>query len=725
MRWSNVGLIFRREVRDQLRDRRTLFMILVLPLLLYPMMGIGAAKFSEILDQKPRKVVLVGGENLPKDPPLVNEAGDHFDVRLFEPPTTYEASKLEVKFAPARSSWDDPKHHKELMRAEEADAVVLIPKDVRTLLDSGRAADTPIVYDSADEKSQITYLRVKNVLDHWGKVILAGRLASVSKTAEFAQPVQSQAMDVATQSEASGSVWAKLFPFLLVLMSLTGAFYPAVDLCAGEKERGTMETLLISPASRTEIVLGKFFTVMFASIATALLNLGSMAITGYQLAQQLGAIGGPGSLKVGAIIRPPTFAAGFWMILILIPLSAFFSALCLALAVLARSMKEGQYYMTPLYIAALPLIFVTLIPGIELSLMTSLIPITGVSLLLRTLMQRDYQVAWHYFFPVLLPTVIYGVLALRWAVDQFQRESVLFREAERFDLRGWLRHLIRDREPTPNAAQALLCFSLMISSAWFLMTSIGGLPSAGQLVFGQVAFVLGPPIIMALLLTTKPSRTLRLRAPSTKYLLIAAGLAIALNPLVSELRRVVEELFPISETLRVELTKMFQGLGGGGLAQTLLLLAVVPAICEELAFRGFILSGLERDYRPSTAIIFSALLFGFLHVLISLFHQLFNATLLGLILGLLAVRSRSIWPGILFHVLNNSLAVLLSRVSEGNFGGQLITRLYRNPSEGLYHWSLVIVGGVVSVGLVYLLVRPSRAKEISPQAAPDLYVSSS
>ncbi len=157
------------------------------------------------------------------------------------------------------------------------------------------------------------------------------------------------------------------------------------------------------------------------------------------------------------------------MVLLLIPLAAFFSAICLALAVLARSMKEGQYYMTPLYLVCLPLIFLTLAPGIELNLFYSLVPVTGVSLLLRALILGDYDVARRFFLPVLVPTIVYGVIALRWAIDQFQREDVLFREAERFDLRIWVRHLLRDKEPTPNGGEALFCFALMLTLAWFLM----------------------------------------------------------------------------------------------------------------------------------------------------------------------------------------------------------------------------------------------------------------
>ena len=110
------------------------------------------------------------------------------------------------------------------------------------------------------------------------------------------------------------------------MMSLTGAFYPAIDLCAGEKERGTMETLLISPASRSEIVLGKFLTVMLASVTTAILNLLSMGLTGVQLARQVGAFsaeaGRRSAAAASSVIAPPTMQAAFWMILLLIPLAA-------------------------------------------------------------------------------------------------------------------------------------------------------------------------------------------------------------------------------------------------------------------------------------------------------------------------------------------------------------------------------------------------------------------
>ena len=165
--------------------------------------------------------------------------------------------------------------------------------------------DIPIKYNSVDEPSQITYLRLKEVLSRWRKSIVAGRLKRDQKTESYTEPIQVKAEDVATASEVGGSIWSRLFPFLLVMMSLTGAFYPAIDLCAGEKERGTMETLLISPASRAELVLGKFLTVMLASVTTALLNLVSMGLTGIQLARHVGSLAAEPGRRARCDHRPP------------------------------------------------------------------------------------------------------------------------------------------------------------------------------------------------------------------------------------------------------------------------------------------------------------------------------------------------------------------------------------------------------------------------------------
>ena len=157
------------------------------------------------------------------------------------------------------------------------------------------------------------------------------------------------------------------------------------------------------------------------------------------------------------------------MILLLIPLAAFFSAVCLALAVLARSMKEGQYYMTPLYLVCIPLIFLTLVPGIELNLFYSLVPITGVALLLRALILGNYDVA--------VAVLLAGAgsdRGLRGGRAALGDRPVPARgrpvpRGRAVQPAAWLRHLLRDREPTPTGGQATFCFALILTSSWFLM----------------------------------------------------------------------------------------------------------------------------------------------------------------------------------------------------------------------------------------------------------------
>ena len=193
---------------------------------------------------------------------------------------------------------------------------------------------------------------------------------------------------------------------------------------------------------------------------------------------------------------------------------------------------------------------------------------------------------------------------------------------------------------------------------------------------------------------------------------------MVINPLVRQLGHLVETWFPISSLIKESLAQVISQ--SPELWVTLGVFALLPAICEELAFRGFILSGLEHQRRTRSAILLSALMFGFLHVLLSLFQQLFNAALLGIVLGLLAVRSRSIVPGILFHFLNNALAVTQGRWVGGLESAGLSSWLFRNPAEGLYHGFWLTLSLVCSMLLFFYLWKIDRPDHLEddPLAVP-------
>ena len=199
--------------------------------------------------------------------------------------------------------------------------------------------------------------------------------------------------------EKTAAMWSKVMPFVVMIWALTGAFYPAIDLVAGEKERGTLETLLTSPAKRIELVSGKLLTVMSFSMCTSLLNLASMGFTGLFVMGQLSNMSGvSGGLNLGA----PPVAAMLWLVLGLIPISAMFSALALAVASFAKSSKEGQYYLVPLLIMTLPLMMLPMMPGTRLDLGMSFIPVTGMMLMLKGLIEGQWVESLRYAAPVMI-----------------------------------------------------------------------------------------------------------------------------------------------------------------------------------------------------------------------------------------------------------------------------------------------------------------------------------
>ena len=329
-----------------------------------------------------------------------------------------------------------------------------------------------VLFNAAREPSQVAGLRVEQVLSRWRQAVIQENLAAGNVPISVTSPFQVSRIDVAPKESRDALLWSKLLPFIVFIWALTGAFYPAIDLCAGEKERGTLETLLASPARRSEIVGGKLLTVMTFSIFTACLNLASLALTAKVLMNQLtGVLGG------AAAVAPPSAAAIFWILVALVPIGALFSALSLACAAYARSTKEGQYYFMPLFLAATPLMLVPMSPGVELNLGNSLVPVMGLVLLLRAMIEGQLATAALYAGPVVAVTAVCCWLAMRWAVSQFNQESVLFRESERFDLRGQLRAMVRRRGETPSAAAAMACVG-GVFLVQFVVRSIPALASA-------------------------------------------------------------------------------------------------------------------------------------------------------------------------------------------------------------------------------------------------------
>lgn len=733
MSWTNVRRIWFREIRDQLRDRRTLFMIAVLPVLLYPLLGMLFLQITQFMQQQPTRIGVVGAAALRTAPPL-------FDGPQFAPEfcPEDEARLLRLTFwegfpsgTGGGESWDELARRE--IHRDGYDALLVFPADFSSRLAAASAAtggvaalgqsdkggppeETPppeILFNQASDGSRIAADRVERILNRWREAFVRHTLAARGISPTVAKPFVPLRTDISEEVRRRAAVWSRILPFVVVVWSLTGAFYPAIDLCAGEKERGTLETLLCSPATRSEIVGGKLLTVICFSIATAYLNLLSLGATGVLVIRQLGA-----SLETGFALDfgPPPALAIVWLLAATLPIAALFSALSLAIAAFAHSAKEGQYYLMPLLLVSFPLMTLPVLPTARLDLGTSIIPITGMVLWLRLLIEGQYNEVLRFALPVLTVTAGCCWLAIRWAVRQFQTEAVLFRQGERLGLHLWVRHIIRDRGRVPSVAEALLCGLLILLTTFFV--SLRAVPPqvwadfVRSVTATQLGLVAAPALIMTLVLARSPRQTLLLNPPRLWTVPAALLLAVALHPLVVLLAHGIDATYPMSEDTLRALEGLSAFLRGTPLWQLLLVVALLPAICEELAFRGFILSGL-RHLGGSWAIAISSVLFGLTH---GLLQQSLSAIAVGFVLGYLAVQTQSLLPCAVFHFTHNSLSIV---------AGRELPRLLEQPSwldwlaystssqvvPFAYHASVLVASAALSLAILWLFRSAAAAGE--------------
>ena len=403
MRLCNVRTVFRKELLDQLRDRRTLFSMVVVPIVLFPLMTIGfgllAARMVERARQEGASVMLLGGEHAPA---LAERVRGTEGIRV----------------VPAESDY------KEQISDKKIRAAVQIPAGFEeNLRDSGDAPTVKILHYAGEIRSQFALRTLQKVLRDYRDEVVEDRLRAAKLSPALLEPFKSEEENVAPPEKVGGAVLGGLIPYFIIILTLTGAAYPAIDLTAGEKERGTIETILASPVSRTELVAGKFLMVVTASLTTSILAIASFAATFLVAGQQFSdSMNRPGTKGMVFVISGKAIAAVFFMVL---PLAVLFSAALLAISLLAKSYKEAQSYIQPLIIVVILPAIVALLPGVELNPKLALVPVLNVSLVSKEILTGNYP--WGLIALIFGSSSVYAAAALFVAVRAFQRESVLFR----------------------------------------------------------------------------------------------------------------------------------------------------------------------------------------------------------------------------------------------------------------------------------------------------------
>ena len=401
MSLRNISVVYHKEMIDSLRDRRTVISMTVVPLLLFPALTLGMGLLGATLMSRAKgevpQVMVVGGE----DSPRVVEA---------------LKKNLKIEVVPGSADFDDQVSNKKVR------AAIILPKGFDAAAEHGEAQTVSVDYYEGDIKSELALDTAETSLKDY-RVTLAKQLVSERGVpGNLVEPFKVEKTNVAPPEKVAGSTLGGLIPYFVIILSLTGAMYPAMDLTAGEKERGTMETILTSPVSRTDLVLGKFFMVLTASLATALLSLTSMAVSFFLARNMIDKLVSEDNPTVHYAIDPRGILA---VLLMVLPLSVLFAATLLAIALFAKSFREAQTYLSPLTVIVIMPAVAALLPGVELNTRTALIPILSTTLVGKELMAGNHP--WGFIMLIFLSSCVYASVAIAAAVTMFNRESVLFR----------------------------------------------------------------------------------------------------------------------------------------------------------------------------------------------------------------------------------------------------------------------------------------------------------
>lgn len=399
MNLRRISVVYLKELRDLLRDRRTIVSMIVVPVLVIPLLmlvfgGISAKLIKQAADEV-AKVMILGETNAPA-----------IADRLRAIP------KIEI--VPAAADYTNQISDKRIR------AAVALPPGLEAALGSGAPATVHIYHYQGEIKSQFGADAVRDFFNNLRDEAVSNRLASHNLSPAVLKPFEIERTNVAPPKKVGGNLIGGVIPYIIILMSLTGAMYAAIDLTAGEKERGTIETLLCSPAGRTDIVLGKFLMVVTGALATTVLSLSSMGGSFLLASSALGRMTGGRSLPL------VVDAGGLLLVfLMMVPVAVMFAALLIALALFARSSKEAQTYISPLMIVVIVPSVAGMLPGVELDAVLALIPVLNVSLVSKEILSGT--LVWGHLGLIFLSSTVYAAAALWFAVWQFNRESVLFR----------------------------------------------------------------------------------------------------------------------------------------------------------------------------------------------------------------------------------------------------------------------------------------------------------
>lgn len=693
-----------KELKETSRDRRTIITLLMMPLLVYPLLSMAMNRYLLTSDAEtvPYKIgvtnqadavwvqqVMESPDSLPPDAVLKSAGGEMAEFELFDTSDTTDGKPMD---------------------APES----ILQRRVDVAIES-----------TGDPGTYRLYAFRGDVRGQNARRILVERLKwyQMSRLARAAPQVQLPKLEIVDEGEPDNEpILATIVPLVLVLMTITGAVYPAIDLTAGERERGTMEALMASPVSRFQVLLAKYFAVIVIAMLTAIANLAAMFTTLW--------LGGLLPLLTGGDAFP--WLQVLQILGLLILFSGFFSAVLLSLTSFARSFKEAQAYLIPVMLLSLAPGMLSLLPGIRLAGPLAIAPLINIVMLAREVLSGSANPAAATM--AVISTIGYAAAALSIASHLFGSDAVT-RTSDQ-SIASLLKRPRRSAAiPTPQTTAMVVALLVpiyfVISNVLtkylgtlksMMLGDLDDLPLEAAVQLQTRAMVLSAvslvlvfgliPLAATWIGRSRIKTTYRLHRPAILAVVGAAVVGLGAWAIAHEAFVIADAvgIGGLSEKRIEETKKLLEAWEVVPLWLLLGTLAVAPAVIEELCFRGFLFSSMLRVLSPARTILLTSFLFGLFHVLTGsalLVERFIPTFLLGLVLGTIAYRSGSVLPGIVMHFIHNGL---LETIGHYHKRLDFLGADFDNQTHLPVMW-IVIATGIAVVGMILVFQSRSATKE--------------
>lgn len=394
MRTKIISAIFRKEIKEVLRDKRMLYLIILLPFFLYPVLFTLIGKVGQSQQEK----LSTQSIEVLVSPELKGTAVEE---------ALTQSSELKLNFTDFDEATIDTMSNGIGIKLD-------VPFD-QTMQNNGTAS-IQILADQSKDLLQFRSRQIRTVLQGVNQNLLKARIDGAGLNPEFAKPLNITQVDLASDQEQAGKALASFLPMIILLFIFVGCIYIAIDITAGEKERKTLQTIFTAPIKVSEIIAGKFAAVFTVGIVSAFMNILSLMVA---IMIQVKFMGG----EVGSFSISIDPMGWFWLCLIIFLITVFLAALTLAVVLLANSYKEAQSYVSPLMMLIIIPAVMSQMPGMELNSSTALIPMLNISLAIGAILKGGFSTVM--VAMVAGMALLYAVIALFFASQTFGNENVV------------------------------------------------------------------------------------------------------------------------------------------------------------------------------------------------------------------------------------------------------------------------------------------------------------